>query len=123
MQNTETLQERIPTEARVLAPRYRTLANEEDWVIEVEVPGADEESVAVKLDEDVLSIHAHTRLEEPEGYRLVHSELDLGDWKRSFRVPKGTQREAIRATVRNGLLRLTLPKEAPESRTIEVQSE
>ena len=59
-----------------------------------------------------LSVSATTRSPregERDGEALV-SEFRYGSWSRSFRFPKGIQRDELKASYRDGLLRITTPK-------------
>ena len=75
------------------------------------------------VDEGVLTIAAERKREETEededkGYR--HVERYHGSFRRSLRIPEGVDGEAIEASYKNGVLRVTVPK--PVEVKPEVQS-
>jgi HSP20 family protein len=59
----------------------------------------------------------------PEGYELEVAEYRVGDYVRSFTLSNQIDRDAIEATVRDGVLRLRLPKVTEaQTRTIAVKA-
>jgi HSP20 family molecular chaperone IbpA len=51
----------------------------------------------------------------PQGYTLSFAEYEVGDFQRSFRLSDEIDRERIQASVKDGVLRMVLPK-AKETR-------
>jgi HSP20 family protein len=92
-------------------------------VLEADLPGATEQNLNVQLEDNVLSLYAKIDSPVPEGAQLVHEEYRLGDYRRSFILSDEVDRDRITAELRNGVLRLFLPK-AQRSRTrrIEIKS-
>ncbi len=105
------------TEAAVKQPVF--LPNTDIWetkdqlVMAAEIPGADPESVDVSVDRDILKISAKSRMAPPTGHSLIHAEYRDGDYQRSFTLPSEIDAGKIEATVKDGLLKLVLPKIAP----------
>ncbi len=59
----------------------------------------------------------------PEGARALHEEYQVGDFYRSFILSDEVERTRITADLKNGVLRLTLPKaERAKTRRIEIKS-
>lgn len=85
----------------------------ENIYVATDIPGADEKSVDVTLEKNVLTITARVEPEIPQGYSLLYAEYGVGDYERSFTVSEMIDREHIEATVKNGVLHLTLPKAGP----------
>ena len=92
-------------------------------ILEADLPGATEQNLHVQLEDNVLSLHAKIDSPIPDGARLLHEEYRLGDYRRSFILSDEVDREGITAELKNGVLRLFLPK-ALRSRTrrIEIKS-
>lgn len=89
----------------------------------LEMPGVEPEGLNVTLDKRVLTIQgragAPTAL---EGYSLTHAEFRHGDYERSFTLSGNIDGERIEASVKDGVLRLTLPKVKPApAKTISVK--
>lgn len=100
--------------SRVYVPRVDIYSEDDAFVILVEMPGVDENSLDINLEKRVLTISGYVTAEEPEGYELTYSEYSVGDYQRSFTLPDEIDSENIEATVSNGVLRMTLRK-APEA--------
>lgn len=92
-------------------------------VLEADLPGATEQGLRIQLEENVLSLHAHVPSPAPEGARTLHEEYPVGDFQRSFILSDEVERGRISAELKNGVLRLVLPKaERAKTRRIEIKS-
>jgi len=92
-------------------------------ILEADLPGATESSVTIQLEDNVLSLHAQVPSPAPEGARTLHEEYRIGDYHRSFILSDEVERSRITAELRNGVLRLNLPKaERSKTRRIEIKS-
>jgi HSP20 family protein len=95
----------------------------EGLTLEADLPGATERNLRIQLEDNVLSLYARIDSPVPEGARLVHEEYRLGDYHRSFILSDEVDREQITAELKNGVLRLSLPKaERARTRRIEIKS-
>jgi len=91
--------------------------------LEADLPGATERNLHIQLEDNVLDLYAKIDSPAPEGARLVHEEYRLGDYHRSFILSDEVDRERISAELKNGVLRLVLPKgERARTRRIEIKS-
>jgi HSP20 family protein len=93
-------------------PRADIYELDDHLVILADIPGADEKSIDIVLEKDVLTINAYVDPVLPEGYSLAYAEYEVGDYTRSFKITSEIDREKISASVKNGVLRLQLPKAA-----------
>lgn len=85
------------------------------FVLCAELPGFRKEDIQLNLDNGVLTIraqHQETSEEKNEKEHYLCRERHYGSYQRSFSV-SGIQEDAITASYDNGVLKLTLPKEAP----------
>lgn len=116
------VKDRSPAE-RTFAPPTDLYETDDAFVLVMDLPGADERSVEVTLDRDLLTIRAPREIPRPEGFQLLYCENDTGVFERSFTLSDEVDRENVKASVRNGVLRVTVPKGgALVSRRIEVRS-
>jgi HSP20 family protein len=113
-------------------PSYKTfmpLANvyetDEAYIIIADMPGVDDKSVDIFLNKNVLKIHGTVKpLCVPEGLELIHAEYEDGNYERSFNLSNSIDAERIDAKMRNGVLRVNLPKaESEKTRRISVRCE
>ncbi len=98
--------------ARVFTPAVDIVEQKDYVVLLADMPGVDENTVSVTLDKDLLTIYGSVEPEIHEGHRPVISEYEIGDYERSFTISNGIDRNKIIASVKDGLLRLTLPRAA-----------
>jgi HSP20 family molecular chaperone IbpA len=92
-------------------------------VLEADLPGVSEEGISIQLEDNVLSLHGRVASPVPDGARALHEEYRVGDYYRSFILSDEVERTRITAELKNGVLRLTLPKaERAKTRRIEIKS-
>jgi HSP20 family molecular chaperone IbpA len=110
-------------ECNCFVPRADIYEVDDQIVIVADVPGADKDSIDVTLEKNVLTLDAYVNPVHPEGYSLSFAEYETGDYQRSFRLSDEIDREKIQANVKDGVLRLYLPKSAASrTRKISVKS-
>jgi len=88
------------------------------------LPGVSGKELKLTVHADVLSLEGERRTPAPEGYSAHRQERPAARFARSFAFPCKVDVERTTATVRDGVLTVTLPK-APESqpRQIAVRSQ
>ena len=70
-----------------------------------------EEDVHVSLTGNRLTVSGHREQEHrEEGDRYYASELSYGSFSRAFTLPDGCDPEHVRAEMKNGVLRIVVPK-------------
>jgi HSP20 family protein len=96
---------------------------DDEIIIIADVPGADQNSVDITLEKNILSINALVEDAVVDGYDQILSEYTSGDFRRSFHLSDEINQEKIQAIVKNGELRLHLPKIEPvKAKKIKVES-
>ncbi len=107
--------------------RVDVLEKPDQYVLEAELPGVQEDQISLSVEKDVLTISADLsqKKEDQEGAYL-YAERRGGHMERAFRLEKIRQ-DDITATYRDGILTVILPKEKPDEdpgvRTIEIRHE
>ena len=115
--------ENVPRMLETFTPPIDIHEVPEGLVLEADLPGANEQNLSIQLEDNVLSLYAQIDSPAPEGARLVHEEYRLGDYRRSFILSDEVDRERISAELKNGVLRLFLPKsQRSRTRRIEIKS-
>jgi HSP20 family protein len=88
-----------------------------------DMPGAEQGSVDVSVENGVLNIDGKGTMEPPDGYELVGHEFSLGRFHRTFTLSDRVDVEGIKAKVRNGVLEVIIPKrEVVKTRKIAITS-
>jgi HSP20 family protein len=92
-------------------------------VLEADLPGVVDQSVNIQLEDNVLSLSAQVPGLIGDDVRVLHQEFaSPGVFHRSFILSDEVDRGAISAELKNGVLRLHLPRaEQHKSRRIEVK--
>ena len=107
---------------RTYTPAVDILEKKDEITVTADMPGADERSVDITLEKNMLTIRGRVQPQVPEGCRLAFEEYVPGDYQRAFTIGEEIDRDRITASLKNGVLRLTLPKAAPDARKISVSA-
>jgi HSP20 family protein len=87
-----------------------------------DMPGVDQKSVDVTVENNVLTIKGQARVDVPEGYELVGQEYGVGKYRRDFTLSDAIDAEGIKARVQHGILEVTIPKrEEVKTRKIKIE--
>jgi len=97
----------------------------EAHVFKADLPGLKKEEVKVEVEEGrVLQISGERSKEQEEKNDKWHRvERSSGKFLRRFRLPENAKMEQVKATMENGVLTVTVPKEEvkkPEVKAIEI---
>jgi HSP20 family molecular chaperone IbpA len=121
MAYAEKVVERKPR-TRLYAPDVDIVERPEGIEVAVDMPGVDEKSIGVTLEDGVLTIEGRVKKEKDEARTLRHREYGTGDYRRTFRLSDELDAGKIKATLRDGTLMLAFPKaEKAKPRRIEVE--
>ena len=108
---------------RCFAPRADIYETEKDIIILADIPGANEKTVDITLEKNVLSINAYVEPVISSGFDVAYAEYEEGDYQRNFHLSDEIDRDKIEASVRDGVLQLRLPKaQGAAARKITVQT-
>ena len=104
-------------------PRADIYETENEIIVLTDIPGANEETVDITLEKNILSITAYVDAAIPSGFGIAYAEYEEGDYQRSFRLSDEIDRDKIEAVVNEGVLRLRLPKtQGAKTKKIAVKS-
>ncbi|SMH46107.1 Hsp20/alpha crystallin family protein [Azospirillum agricola] len=116
---------RTGLEGMAFAPPAEVDDRESEYRVTMELPGMDAQSIDLTVQNDFLSVKAEKREEKEEkGASRTFSERRYGLCARTFRLPADVDRDRIAASMKNGVLTLTLPKTAssqPARRQIDIK--
>lgn len=112
-------------ESKIMKTDIREKENE--YQIDIELPGFQKENIKMEIEDGYLTIHAeiNTNNEEKEEGKFVRKERYVGSCSRSFYVGNDVKSEDIKASFRNGMLQIEIPKmekkkELPEKQYIQI---
>ncbi|XP_042486498.1 17.8 kDa class I heat shock protein-like [Macadamia integrifolia] len=99
----------------------------EAHILKADLPGVKKEEVKVEVEEGkVLQISGEKSKEKEEKNDKWHRvERSSGKFLRRFRLPENAKVDKVKATMENGVLTVTVPKEElkkPEVKAIEISS-
>ena len=86
------------------------------YELEVDLPGYEKDDIKIELSDGYLTVHAsmNKTVDDEKDSKYVHKERYVGECSRSFYVGDNVKEEDIKASFKNGTLKLTLPKEKQE---------
>lgn len=110
---------------KVYTPDVDILERKDEIVVTADLPGVDEKTLDITLEKNVLTIFGRVEpMNDLAKHRLAYSEYGVGDYQRAFTLSDEVDKNRIQATMKNGVLRLVLPKaEAAKTRKISVSAE
>ena len=105
-------------------PAVDIIEEKERFVLRADVPGVDPADIEVSMDAGVLTIAGQRAREAySEDAGLQRMERASGRFFRRFSLPDTADAEKVSAQCRNGILEVTIPKQAQvQARRIEVQA-
>ena len=106
---------------RRAAPRADELESDGAFTLVADMPGVDESSVEVTLEERVLTIHGRSHVPEHEG--AAYAEFEGTDYVRRFHLSDDVDASKITASIKDGVLRVAVPKAEPAHTKILVRAE
>ncbi|WP_028580472.1 Hsp20/alpha crystallin family protein [Desulfogranum japonicum] len=110
-----------PWQAAGNYPKTNMVDTGETLEIVAELPGLQKEDLAIKIQGNYLAISGKSSNTVPEGYSIQRSERGEKSFSRSFTLPYEVNSEKATASLKDGLLKLTLPKsEAAKPRQITI---
>ncbi len=106
-----------PSAWRPMTDIYET---KDGYVFKIELPGFKKEDIKVEFSGDTLTLSGERKQEEETKNENVHRlERSYGMFERSFTIPRNVDAKKIDATLKDGLLLLTIPK-AEEAKTMAI---
>ena len=99
--------------------------HEDDEAVHVvaDMPGVSRDGLRVEVVDQMLEIEGDIALEMPEGVSATFAEVRASRYHRRFSLGQAVDRDAIEASIRDGVLRVRLPKaDAYRRRRIEISA-
>lgn len=100
-------------------PAVDVVETNDALIFKADLPGVRQEDLNVAFDKGVLSVVGKVRPRGPSGSNYLWREYGIGDFSRSFIIQIPVKADEIRATLRQGELKLHVPK-AESARTRQI---
>ncbi len=82
-----------------------------EYVVKADLPGLKKEDIQIDLKDSTLTLKGEKRFEEKVSKdNYIRTERAYGTFVRSFTLPHNVDSEKIKASYKDGVLELTLPK-------------
>jgi len=92
-------------------PKVDVIDREGELCVRAELPGVSKDDLSVTLDDNRLGIHAKVEKEERQETGQYHRrERRTGEFQRTLQLPAHVDSEKAKATFKEGILELILPK-------------
>ncbi|MEZ4909200.1 MAG: Hsp20/alpha crystallin family protein [Saprospiraceae bacterium] len=92
-------------------PAVNIIENEDNYDLELAIPGIKKENIDIKLEDKQLIISSKSNNEEKhENDNFIRMEYNFNSFKRVFTLPETVNHNNIDATYADGILRLKLNK-------------
>ena len=107
----------------VFVPAVDIFESEAEITLLADMPGVTSENVSIDLHENQLTVSGEVEPLTSEKEEYLLQEFETGTFHRQFTLSDRIDQNAITATVKDGVLRLVLPKaEKAKPRKIEVKA-
>ncbi len=101
-------------EAADWSPRVDIAETPQAYTIRAEIPSVDKDDVKISIDGGMVTLSGERRQEKEDKDKTWHRvERFYGSFSRSFALPDTIDAAAAKATFKDGLLTLDIPKTAP----------
>ncbi|KAL4781669.1 HSP20-like chaperone [Aspergillus varians] len=104
----------LDTQSAAYSPRFDIRETKDGYQLDGELPGVEKKDLDIEFaDQNTLNIKGHTEhsssTEGAEGSWWC-MERSTGDFRRSFSFPSPVDRDHVDASLKNGVLSITIPK-------------
>lgn len=106
-------------ESKMMKTDIKEKAN--SYLIVVDLPGYEKEDIKIDVEDGYLTIHAFMNEEnnDEENGKFVRRERYFGECSRSFYVGEAVETEDVKASFKNGSLKLEVPKKETKKEIVE----
>ncbi len=101
----------LPTPFEGRTPKVDVIERDEDILVKAELPGIDKNDIDISVTDNTLSIKASEKREaEKEEGEFYRKEIVEGAFSRSILLPAEVDGDKAKATFKDGLLEVYIPK-------------
>lgn len=111
-------------EAPALVPAVDVIENEAGITVKADLPGVSKDNLSIRMDGETLVIEGQVGLGESRELRGMYAEIRTASYRRTFVLSRDLDAGKIDASLKNGVLTLTVPKvEQAKPRRVPVRAE
>lgn len=101
------------TTTGIWVPAVDIYETREAFVVKADLPEVLDADISIVVEDNVLKISGE-RKSQREGKSYYQIERYFGSFSRSFILPSTVEKDGIKATLKDGILNVVLPKKAEE---------
>ncbi|MGQ9456499.1 MAG: Hsp20/alpha crystallin family protein [Armatimonadota bacterium] len=109
---------------RQWAPMVDIMETPTDLIVRAEIPGVKREDVDVEVTPESLTIRGERKFDMENKDQYLRVERHYGPFQRSFSIGVPVQADKVKATYKDGILEITIPKaEEVTPKKVEIKAE
>ena len=91
-------------------PKVNISGNEDNYQINVIMPGIDKEDITLSIENDILTIQSNYNKQKDKDQNALRTEFMIKEYYRNISLPKDADHKSISANLKNGILEITIKK-------------
>lgn len=95
---------------KVYLPPTDIVETDNELMVYMDMPGVSKEKLKIKIEKNVLAIDGEIESAPYNNLKPLYSEYNVGHFSRNFELSNEIDQNAIKASMTDGVLLLTLPK-------------
>ena len=95
----------------VFTPAVDIFESEKEITLVADMPGVNAKDLTIDLRDDTLTLRGDVKPEDRTDEQKILQEYQMGSYFRQFNLSEAINQNKIDAKIKDGVLRLTLPKE------------
>lgn len=97
-------------DTQAMTPRVDVLEDDTGITVVADMPGVSKDSLEIKVENDALSIEGAVSAATPQAMQATYAEVRIPRYRRSFTLSRELDSGRIEAQLKDGVLRLRIPK-------------
>jgi HSP20 family protein len=112
------------SEGADLMPPIEVAESDGEVTVKMSVPGVEKDQINISVDDHMLNVRGESRKEtEDKKKNYYRQEIRYGSFARSVRLPSEVDTAKTNASLKNGVLTITLPKsKSPKAQPIKISA-
>ncbi|MDZ7720459.1 MAG: Hsp20/alpha crystallin family protein [Balneolaceae bacterium] len=113
----EFFNDAVATRQNRFAPSIDISETDNQYMIDVEVPGMNKDDIELNIENNTLTISGERKFKKKEDNKQYHRvESHYGSFSRSFTLPENVEVDSISASYNNGILNITVDKSEQQTK-------